>query len=162
MTINAEALQYIKDSFDNESQLNDYIELLDIVYSYGVTFPGGRNVVYDFFIGGNFNPNSYISSGNYWYDKTPPTVKGFIVPDNADQTWVDLRKKALSAAITGLGGLNVGLVDDATGIEFLKARFDKSISSNITLDDKQLEDKKVWEKFYKNDLDGTDRSPRCR
>jgi hypothetical protein len=159
MPIDSEALNYIKENFENKNQVDDYIELLDKVYSYGVTFPVGRNIAYPLFIGGSFDAQNFIESDNYWYSNTPPKAKGIINPYASDNAWVSLRKEALSAVITRHGGQNVGLVDDATAIEFLRARIDKKIPLNLKLNDQKLEALGVWEKFYNNDLDGTDRIP---
>lgn len=156
MPINQDSLSYIKDNFKSKKEIDDYIELLDKAYLYGIDWAVGRNVVYGLFIPGvSFDAETFVDEQNHWYSNNPPKAYKIINPDKNDELWIQLRKQALAAVLSQKGGRNIGL-DENLGLKFLRDRFDKKIPTNVGIDDPSTEN--AWNKFYSNDQDGTDRA----
>lgn len=102
--------------------------------------------------GFGYRPNDFqIPQSNHWYDIDPPKMLNIIKPDPNDDVWVNLRKKAISAAILQKTRDRKTYADDATILKWLR-KYDSAIPNNTPLDSPLTE--KAWKKFYSEDKIG--------
>lgn len=102
--------------------------------------------------GFGYRPNDFqIPQSNYWYDIDPPKMLNIIKPDPNDNVWVNLRKKAISAAILQKTRDRKTYADDATILKWLR-RYDSAIPNNTPLDSPLTDN--AWKKFYNEDKIG--------
>jgi hypothetical protein len=156
MPINAESLQYIKDNFQTQDQIDDYIELLDAVYLAGAPYftDSYRLQLYKLFTGegSNIATSYYVKSTNYWRSNNPPSAINIIKPDYKDEAWLNLRGKAVSTTLRRLGSRNASASKKEI-VEFLKKYgFGKDIKETDPDGNEALED--AWKSYFNKDKTG--------
>lgn len=102
--------------------------------------------------GFGYRPDDFqIPQTNYWYDIDPPKMLNIIKPDPNDEVWVNLRVKAISAAILGKTRDKKTYASDATIMKYLR-RYDSKIPSNARPND--IIANNAWVKYYNDDKTG--------
>jgi hypothetical protein len=155
MAANVESMLFLVNNFTSQKQIDDYIFILKRMHLSGQTNVYTRAMAYHVFVGeGGFGyrPNDFqIPQTNYWYDIDPPKMLNIIKPDSNDAVWVNLRTKAISAAILGKTRDKRTYADDKTILKWLR-KYESAIPDNTPLDSPLTD--RAWREFYEEDKIG--------